>query len=116
MALLYEKRGKIAWITLNRPQALNAVDWQTFQELSQAFLDFRDDRDCWVAVVTGSGTKAFSAGADIRTSSLCCGTCVTTGGACHQPLSAAWSCGSPSSLPLMGWLSVAALSFAWPAI
>jgi enoyl-CoA hydratase/carnithine racemase len=66
MTLLYEKRGKVAWITLNRPQALNAVDWQTFQELSQAFLDFRDDRDCWVAVVTGSGTKAFSAGADIK--------------------------------------------------
>ena len=66
MALLYEKRGKIAWITLNRPQALNAVDWQTFQELSQAFLDFRDDRDCWVAIITGADTKAFSAGADIK--------------------------------------------------
>lgn len=66
MALLYEKRGKIAYVTINRPQALNAIDLQTYQELSQAMLDFRDDDNCWVAIITGSGTKAFCAGADIK--------------------------------------------------
>ncbi len=66
MALLYEKRGKIAYVTINRPQALNSIDLQTYQELSQAMLDFRDDDNCWVAIITGSGTKAFCAGADIK--------------------------------------------------
>ena len=66
MALLYEKRGKIAYVTINRPQALNAIDLQTYQELSQAMLDFRDDDNCWVVIITGSGTKAFCAGADIK--------------------------------------------------
>lgn len=66
MALLYEKRGKIAYVTINRPEALNSIDLQTYQELSQAMLDFRDDDNCWVAIITGSGTKAFCAGADIK--------------------------------------------------
>lgn len=66
MALLYEKRGKIAYVTINRPQALNSIDLQTYQELSQAMLDFRDDDNCWVSIITGSGTKAFCAGADIK--------------------------------------------------
>ncbi len=66
MALLYEKRGRIAHITLNRPEALNSVDPQTYEEFSRAMLDFRDDDNIWVAIVTGSGTKAFCAGADIK--------------------------------------------------
>ena len=43
MALICEKRGKIAYITLNRPDARNAFDPETFQEFSRALIDFRDD-------------------------------------------------------------------------
>lgn len=66
MALLYEKRGRIAYITIDRPRALNSIDPQTFQELSEALVDFRDDNNSWVAIITGSGTRAFCVGADIR--------------------------------------------------
>ncbi len=62
----YKKEGKIAIITLNRPEALNALSGELSQELNQAFTDFRDDNDMWVAILTGAGEKAFSAGADIK--------------------------------------------------
>lgn len=66
MALLYEKKGKTATITLNRPQALNSLDPETLQELNRALTDFRDDEGLWVGIVTGAGERAFCAGADIR--------------------------------------------------
>lgn len=65
MGLLYEKRGKIAYLTIDRPRALNAIDPQTFQEMSNALIDFRDDKNLWVAIITGSGGRAFCVGADI---------------------------------------------------
>jgi len=67
LALIYEKKGKIAYITLNRPQAMNAFDPETFKELSDALIDFRDDDNLGVAIITGAGEKAFAAGADIKT-------------------------------------------------
>jgi E-phenylitaconyl-CoA hydratase len=66
MALLYEKRDKIAYITINRPRALNSIDLETYKELSEALIDFREDDDSWVAIVTGSDRRAFCVGADIR--------------------------------------------------
>jgi enoyl-CoA hydratase/carnithine racemase len=66
VALLYEKRGKIAYITIDCPRALNSLDPTTFQELSSAMVDFRDDNDRWVAIITGSGNRAFCVGADIK--------------------------------------------------
>jgi enoyl-CoA hydratase/carnithine racemase len=66
MALLYEKEDKIVTITLNRPEALNAYDWEQTQEFSEAIVKFRDDPDAWVAIITGAGDKAFSAGADLK--------------------------------------------------
>lgn len=66
MALIYEKKDKIAYITINRPEAMNAMDPDTYKELSQAWVDVRDDPDVWVAIITGAGDKAFSAGADLR--------------------------------------------------
>jgi E-phenylitaconyl-CoA hydratase len=66
MALLYEVRDKIAYITINRPEALNAMDPETYQELSEAWIDVRDNPDIWVAIITGAGDKAFSAGADLK--------------------------------------------------
>ncbi len=67
MAILYEKRGRVAYITINRPEARNAVDPETMQELSNAWIDFRDDDDLWIGVLTGAGDKSFSAGADLKT-------------------------------------------------
>ena len=63
MAVLYEKEGKIVTITLNRHEKLNRIDAETFQALSNAFVDFRDDPEAWVAIITGAG-EAFSTGAD----------------------------------------------------
>jgi enoyl-CoA hydratase/carnithine racemase len=65
MGFLYEKRGRIAYMTIDRPRALNAIDPQTFQEMSNALVSFRDDNDVWVAIITGSGDRAFCVGADI---------------------------------------------------
>jgi enoyl-CoA hydratase/carnithine racemase len=66
MTLVYEKKGRIAYITLNRPQALNAFDPEQLREFSQALSDFRDDPQLWVAIITGAGDRAFSSGADIK--------------------------------------------------
>jgi E-phenylitaconyl-CoA hydratase len=66
MGVIYEKRGKIAYIMINRPEAMNSIDWETHEELCNAWTDFRDDQDLWVAILTGAGDKAFSAGADLK--------------------------------------------------
>jgi enoyl-CoA hydratase/carnithine racemase len=62
----YKKEGRIAHIIINRPDAMNALNSEVFQALWYAFADFRDDNDLWVAVLTGAGDRAFSAGADIK--------------------------------------------------
>ncbi len=67
MAPIYEVKDKIAHITINRPEAMNAMDPETYQELSDAWTDVRDNPDVWVAIITGAGDKAFSAGADLKT-------------------------------------------------
>ena len=66
MALLYEKEDHIVIMTLNRPEALNAYDPEQTREFSEALIKFRDDPDSWVAIITGAGDKAFSAGADLK--------------------------------------------------
>jgi E-phenylitaconyl-CoA hydratase len=66
MALLFEVREKIATITINRPEAMNAMDPETYQQLSEAWIEVRDNPDIWVAMITGAGDKAFSAGADLK--------------------------------------------------
>ena len=66
MVILYEKKDKIASITLNRPEAFNSVNPEMLQELSRVLSDFRDDDNLWVAIITGAGNRAFCAGADIK--------------------------------------------------
>ena len=66
MAIDYKKEGRIAIFTINRPEALNAMNVQANRELHQAMVDFRDDPDLWVGIITGAGEKAFCAGADIK--------------------------------------------------
>ncbi|MCL5960712.1 MAG: enoyl-CoA hydratase-related protein [Chloroflexi bacterium] len=66
MTIRYDKQGHIATITLNRPESLNAANSQMRSELVSAWLDFRDDPEVWVAIVTGAGERAFCAGADVK--------------------------------------------------
>lgn len=67
MAVLeYTKEGRIATFTINRPEALNALNLQVFRELHDAMVDFRDDDNLWVGILTGAGDRAFGAGADIK--------------------------------------------------
>jgi E-phenylitaconyl-CoA hydratase len=66
MAIRYDKDGKIATITIDRPAAMNAMDRETSHELAEAFQDFDQDEQLLVAILTGAGERAFSAGADLK--------------------------------------------------
>ncbi|HET9742198.1 MAG TPA: enoyl-CoA hydratase-related protein [Terriglobales bacterium] len=63
--LLLEKKDQIAYVTINRPKVLNALNMATMQELRTAFLEIKSDPEVRVVILTGSGEKAFVAGADI---------------------------------------------------
>ena len=63
--VLYEKKGAIAYVTVNRPKVLNALNQKTWENLRSAFEDARDDTAIRGAILTGGGDKAFIAGADI---------------------------------------------------
>ena len=64
--ILYEKTGHIARVTLNRPHRMNALHPPAHQELSDAWADFLADDELWVAILTGAGERAFSAGSDLK--------------------------------------------------
>jgi len=64
--IIYEKKGHIAYFTINRPEAMNAFDFATIKAFSEATIKFRDDNEAWVAIITGAGDKAFSAGFDLK--------------------------------------------------
>ena len=66
MGLDYEKEGRIAIFTFNRPEVRNAMNIETYRGLQEAMVDFRDDPELWVGIITGAGDKAFCAGADIK--------------------------------------------------
>ena len=63
--ILLEKKNWIAYVTVNRPKALNALNMATMEELRAAFHDIKNDSSIRVVIMTGSGEKAFIAGADI---------------------------------------------------
>src|SRR5690348_6422242 len=61
----YEVENHLARIEMNRPQALNALSKGMFRDLTKALAQASNDREVWVAEITGAG-KAFSAGLDIK--------------------------------------------------
>lgn len=64
--ILVENKGQIAWITINRPAQMNALNRATIAELHTALVAINDDKNIGVVILTGSGEKAFVAGADIK--------------------------------------------------
>ncbi len=63
-SISYEKKGHVAYVTLNRPDKLNAMNQTLHNELGEAWADFREDDELWVAILSGKG-RCFSAGADL---------------------------------------------------
>ncbi len=63
--LIFERKGALAWITFNRPEARNALTWNMYDRLEQACHDINGDRSVRAVVLTGAGGQAFVAGTDI---------------------------------------------------
>lgn len=66
MNVLFEKKGPVAYVTINRPERMNACDFDTYSRLSDIWCEFRDDAALRVAILTGAGDRAFCAGSDIK--------------------------------------------------
>lgn len=62
----YEKRDRVAYVTVNRPEVMNAMHWAASGELARIWDDFAADQSAWVAILTGAGDRAFSAGNDLK--------------------------------------------------
>jgi enoyl-CoA hydratase/carnithine racemase len=62
----YEKRQRVAWVTIDRPEVMNALHPPCHDVLEGIWDDFAADPDLWVAVLTGAGDRAFSAGNDLK--------------------------------------------------
>jgi enoyl-CoA hydratase/carnithine racemase len=64
--VLYEKKGHLAYVAINRPEVMNAIHPPALAELNDIWADYIADDDAWVAIFTGAGERAFSAGADLK--------------------------------------------------
>jgi enoyl-CoA hydratase/carnithine racemase len=64
--VLYEKRGKIGFVTLNRPEVHNCIDVETSEELIQIWEEIKRDKDILISILTGAGEEAFCSGADLK--------------------------------------------------
>ncbi len=65
-SVLFEVSDRVATVTINRPEAMNALDPETLAALSEVWTEVRDNPEIWVAIVTGAGDRAFCAGADLK--------------------------------------------------
>jgi len=65
-AVEYVKEGRIAYITINNVENMNSLSAAVSMGLQDAYYNFKDDNDLWVAILTGAGDRAFCAGADIK--------------------------------------------------
>ncbi len=96
---LYEKKGHIAYVTLNRPEVMNALHYDAHVELVDIFNDFNNDGESWVAIITGAGNRAFSAGNDLKATAAATARGekmkpipfggITSGFTCYKPIIAA---------------------------
>ena len=68
--ILYEKKGHVRLITINRAEKMNSLDFAANDELVDLWYEFEEDDDARVAVITGAGSQAFCAGADLKTYTL----------------------------------------------
>lgn len=68
--ILYEKKGHVRLITINRAEKMNSLDFNANDELVDIWHEFDEDEDARVAVITGAGNQAFCAGADLKTYTL----------------------------------------------
>jgi enoyl-CoA hydratase/carnithine racemase len=66
MKVIFERHGAVAHVTINRPERLNACDFETYARLAEIWQEFRDDPALLVGILTGSGERAFCAGSDIK--------------------------------------------------
>ena len=64
--VLRERRGNVEILTINRPEARNAINGAVSKAMAAHMDELAEDPDCWVVVITGSGDKAFSAGMDLK--------------------------------------------------
>jgi enoyl-CoA hydratase/carnithine racemase len=99
--VIYEKKGQVAYVTINRPEAMNALHYEANVELGEVFNDFKQDGECWVAILTGAGQRAFSAGNDLKATAAATARGekmadrsvpfggITTGFECSKPIIAA---------------------------
>ncbi len=62
----YDKKDHVAYVTITRPEVMNSLHIHANLELNEVFDDFANDDDMWVAVLTGQGDRAFSAGNDLK--------------------------------------------------
>jgi enoyl-CoA hydratase/carnithine racemase len=65
MMVIYEKHGHIVLIKISRPEVLNALNVETLSKLKESWINFNEDDDAWVAILTGDG-EAFCVGADLK--------------------------------------------------
>jgi len=66
MKVIFEKKGPIAYATINRPERLNACDFETYNRLAEIWREFDGDPALRVGILTGTGERAFSAGSDVK--------------------------------------------------
>src|ERR1700722_7751502 len=74
MAIKYEKRDGVAYITLNNPEKANIFDKETSDEISEAWIDMWEDRDIRCAILTGAGDRHFCSGHNLeprKSASIC---------------------------------------------
>ena len=64
--VIFEKKDRIAYLTINRPEKMNALNAEVVNGLNSAWHDIENDTDVWCTIVTGAGGRAFSAGADLK--------------------------------------------------
>ena len=66
MGVEFKKEGHVAYITLNRPKAMNSLDPESFDRLINIWNEVKNDPDIRVSVLTGTGEKSFSTGTDMK--------------------------------------------------